>query len=88
MPPCPFLKTNCPVHCVNSIQDNATIGNAECLQLCHGRDPVALIGRERVAIFTVFCSMTRCLRVVPLENLVKGLRGDRVSVSSTARAGK
>ena len=68
------------------MQDHATTGNVEFFQQFHGHEPGAWIGRERIAIVTVFSSMTRCLRLVSPENLVIGLRGDWVSVSSTVRA--
>jgi len=68
------------------MQDHTTIGNAELLQQSHGYEHGAWIGRERAAIVTFFCSITRCLRLVSPENLVKDLRGFRVSVSSRVLA--
>jgi hypothetical protein len=81
--PCRVLSTNCPTHSVISMQDHTTIGKAEFLHRVHGHEPGAWTGKERAAIVTVFCSKTRCLRLVSPKNLVKGLRGVRISVSST-----
>jgi len=85
--PCRVLSTNYSIHCVISMQDHTTTGNAEFLQQFHSHEPGAWIGRERAARVTVFCSMTMCLvRLDSPEILMKGLRGVRVSVSSAVLA--